>query len=74
MVQTADIDNGNILKVCDNLLAGPRNHSRAFIKVLVQQGETHVAKGVNQAEFADADGLRTPLTGFRLVDAFPILA
>lgn len=48
--QTA-IDNADILNVYDNLLRGSRNHLRAFMKVLIQQGGTYVPQYISQAEF-----------------------
>src|SRR5512143_46300 len=50
-VQKASIDNADILMVYDHLLRGSRNHIRAFMKVLVQQGGTYVPKYLSQAEF-----------------------
>jgi hypothetical protein len=70
MLPTADIDNAKILMDYDILLRGPRNNSRAFIKVMVQQGASYAANCVSQAESADANGLRISLTRFRLADAF----
>jgi hypothetical protein len=49
--QKAGIDNADILMVYDNLLRGSRNHLRAFMKVLIQQGGTYVPKYISQAEF-----------------------
>jgi hypothetical protein len=37
--------------VYDNLLRGSRNHLRAFMKVLVQQGGSYVPQYISQAEF-----------------------
>lgn len=48
--QTA-IDNADTLNVYDNLLRGSRNHLRAFMKVLTQQGGTYVPQYISQAEF-----------------------
>lgn len=50
-VQKAGIDNADILMVYDNLLKGSRNHLRAFMKVLTQQGGTYVPQYISQAEF-----------------------
>jgi len=50
-VQRAGIDNADILMVYDNLLRGSRNHLRAFMKVLIQQGGTYVPQYISQAEF-----------------------
>ena len=49
--QKVSIDNADILMVYDNLLRGSRNHLRAFMKVLTQQGGTYVPKYISQAEF-----------------------
>jgi hypothetical protein len=50
-VQKAGIDNADVLMVYDNLLRGSRNHLRAFMKVLVQQGGSYVPQYISQAEF-----------------------
>jgi hypothetical protein len=50
-VQKVGIDNADILMVYDNLLRGSRNHLRAFMKVLVQQGGSYVPQYISQAEF-----------------------
>lgn len=50
-VQKAGIDNADILMVYDNLLRGSRNHLRAFMKVLTQQGGTYVPQYISQAAF-----------------------
>lgn len=50
-VQKAAIDNADMLMVYDNLLRGSRNHLRAFLKVLTQQGGTYVPQYISQAEF-----------------------
>lgn len=50
-VQKASIDNADILMVYDHLLRGSRNHLRAFMKVLTQQGGTYVPQYISQAEF-----------------------
>ena len=49
--QLAAIDNPDILTVYGNLLRGSRNHLRAFMKVLAQQGGTYVPKYLGQVEF-----------------------
>jgi hypothetical protein len=49
--QKADIDNADILMVYENLLRGSRNHLRAFMKVLTQQGGTYLPQYISQAEF-----------------------
>lgn len=49
--QKAGIDNADILMVYDNLLRGSRNHLRAFMKVLTQQGGTYAPQYISQAEF-----------------------
>jgi hypothetical protein len=49
--QKTDIDNADILMVYDNLLRGSRNHLRAYVKVLTQQGGTYVPQYISQAEF-----------------------
>lgn len=51
--QKVAIDNADILMVYDNLLRGSRNHLRAFMKVLIQQGGTYVPQYITQAEFDD---------------------
>jgi hypothetical protein len=50
-VQKVGIDNADFLMVYDNLLRGSRNHLRAFMKVLVQQGGSYVPQYISQAEF-----------------------
>jgi hypothetical protein len=50
-VQKAGIDNADSLMVYDSLLRGSRNHLRAFMKVLVQQGGSDVPQYISQAEF-----------------------
>jgi len=37
--------------VYDNLLRGSRNHLRAFMKVLMQQGGSYVPQYISRAEF-----------------------
>lgn len=49
--QKVGIDNPDILLVYDHLLRGSRNHLRAFMKVLVQQGGTYTPKYISQATF-----------------------
>jgi hypothetical protein len=49
--QQAGIDNADILMVYDNLLRGSRNHLRAFMKGLVQQGGSYVPQYIPQASF-----------------------
>ena len=51
VAQKAGIDNADILMVYDNLLRGSRNHLRAYMKVLTQQGGTYVPQYISQAEF-----------------------
>ena len=50
-VQKAGIDTADILMVYDNLLLGSRNHLRAFMKVLVQQGGSYEPQYISQPEF-----------------------
>lgn len=49
--QKTGIDNADILMVYDQLLHGSRNHLRAFMKVLVQQGGSYTPKYISQAAF-----------------------
>lgn len=49
--QKIGIDNADILLVYEHLLRGSRNHLRAFMKVLVQQGGTYTPKYISQAAF-----------------------
>jgi hypothetical protein len=49
--QKVGVDNADILMVYDNLLRGSRNHLRAYMKVLTQQGGTYVPQYISQAEF-----------------------
>lgn len=51
VAQKAGIDNADILMVYDNLLRGSRNHLRAYMKVLTQQGGTYVPQYISQTEF-----------------------
>ena len=50
-LQKLSIDNADILLVYEHLLRGSRNHLRAFMKVLTQQGGTYVPQYISQAEF-----------------------
>jgi hypothetical protein len=45
------VDNADILMVYDNLLRGSRNHLRAYMTLLTQQGGTYVPKYISQTEF-----------------------
>lgn len=47
----AATDNADILLVYDNLLRGSRNHLRAYMAVLVQQGGSYTPQYISQAEF-----------------------
>lgn len=47
----AGIDNTDILMVFDNLLRGSRNHLRAYMKVLTQQGGSYTPQYISQTEF-----------------------
>ena len=49
--QKAAIDNADILLVYDNLLRGSRNHLRAYMKVLTQQGGSYTPQYISQAAF-----------------------
>jgi hypothetical protein len=49
--QKAGIDNADVLMVYDTLLRGSRNHLRAFMKVLAQQGGSYLPQYISQAEF-----------------------
>ena len=49
--QKENVDNADILKVYDNLLSASRNHLRAFMKALAQQGGSYVPKYIPQPEF-----------------------
>jgi hypothetical protein len=51
VAQQAAIDNADILMVYDNLLRGSRNHLRAYMKVLTQQGGSYVPQYISQTEF-----------------------
>lgn len=43
--------NADILFVYDNLLRGSRNHLRAYMSVLAQQGGSYTPQYISQAEF-----------------------
>lgn len=47
----ASVDNTDILMVYDNLLRGSRNHLRAYMKTLTQQGGTYTPQYISQTEF-----------------------
>ena len=47
----AATDNADILFVYDNLLRGSRNHLRAYMSVLAQQGGSYTPQYISQAEF-----------------------
>lgn len=49
--QLTDIDNADILMVYDHLLRGSRNHLRAYMTLLTQQGGTYVPQYISQTEF-----------------------
>jgi hypothetical protein len=49
--QKSGTDNADILRVYDQLLRGSRNHLRAFMKVLVQQGGSYTPKYISQSDF-----------------------
>lgn len=49
--QKIGIDNADILLVYEHLLRGSRNHLRAFMKVLTQQGGSYTPKYISQAAF-----------------------
>lgn len=49
--QKAGTSNADILMVYDKLLRGSRNHLRAFMKVLAQQGGSYVPQYIGQDEF-----------------------
>jgi hypothetical protein len=51
VAQKASIDNADILLVYDNLLRGSRNHLRAYMKTLVQQGGSYTPQYLSQTEF-----------------------
>jgi hypothetical protein len=47
----ASVDNTDIALVYDNLLRGSRNHLRAYMRVLVQQGGSYTPQYISQAAF-----------------------
>ncbi len=47
----ADIDNADILTVYDHLLAGSRNHMRAYVRLLTARGMTYTPQFISQALF-----------------------
>lgn len=49
--QKQDIDNDDILLVYDRLLRGSRNHMRAYMRALLQQGGSYVPQYISQAQF-----------------------
>lgn len=49
--QKPGIDNADILMVYDHLLRGSRNHLRAFVKVLAQQGGSYTPKYISQVAY-----------------------
>jgi len=49
--QKLAIDNDDILRVYDQLLRGSRNHLRAYMRVLLQQGGSYVPQYLSQAQF-----------------------
>ena len=49
--QMQAIDNADILLVYDNLLRGSRNHLRAYMKTLAQQGGSYTPQYITQAAF-----------------------
>lgn len=51
LAQQAGVDNVGIVMVYDNLVRGSRNHQRALMKGLTQQGGTYVPKCISPAEF-----------------------
>ncbi len=51
VAQKAGIDNADILLVYDNLLRGSRNHLRAYMKTLFQQGGSYTPQYITQTEF-----------------------
>jgi hypothetical protein len=46
-----NVDNQDIRLVYENLLKGSRNHLRAFVKALLQQGVTYVPQYMNPADY-----------------------
>ncbi len=51
VAQKVSIDNADILLVYDNLLQGSRNHLRAYMKTLVQQGGSYRPQYISQTDF-----------------------
>jgi hypothetical protein len=51
VTQQAGIDNADILLVYDNLLRGSRNHLRAYMKTLIQQGGSYTPQYISQTDF-----------------------
>lgn len=51
VAQQAGIDNADILFVYDMLLRGSRNHLRAYMKTLTQQGGSYTPQYLSQTEF-----------------------
>ncbi|MGE0823723.1 MAG: DUF2202 domain-containing protein [Candidatus Binatia bacterium] len=49
--QKVHIDNRDILLVYDHLLSGSRNHLRAFVTVLAQQGQSYEPQYLSQEEY-----------------------
>ena len=49
--QQSGIDNADILMVYDQLMRGSRNHLRAYMGVLTQQGGQYLPQYISQAEF-----------------------
>lgn len=49
--QLAHVDNQDIRVVYENLLKGSRNHLRAFVKNLLNQGVTYVPQYMNATEY-----------------------
>ena len=51
MNQIVAVDNRDILLVYNNLLSASRNHLRAFVKVLANQGQTYAPKYLSREEY-----------------------
>lgn len=49
-VQSRSIDNSDILRVYDSLLASSRNHLRSFVRALAQQGQAYVPQYLPPSE------------------------
>lgn len=49
--QKTGIDNTDILLVYDNLLRGSRNHLRAYMRTLIQQGGSYTPQYLSQSAF-----------------------